>query len=501
MISYKNTANTSLHDGKFRGKKYYSILNYGCQMNESDTEHYAGQLEESGYIPTDNLFLADVIVVNTCCVRESAELRILGKIGELKNVKAHHPGQIICVAGCMAQKDGASLAKKYPQIDLLLGTSYVNSFSQILKEYIAERRKKIYTDLEVKSSEFEGHRVRSSSFSAWIPIMYGCNNFCTYCIVPYVRGRERSRSIENILEEVRNAVAAGYREITLLGQNVDSYGKDFLRNHDEEKLRSVTGAAAASADTGLLTAEPFAALLRAVDRIPGVERVHFMTSHPRDLTEEVIKTVAEGTHLCEHFHVALQSGSSKILKAMNRGYTREHFLELVRMIRRYIPGAAVTTDIIVGFPGETDEDFAETCSLVEEAGFDSAFTFIYSRRSGTPAARMKEQVPDDVKHARLQKLMEVQNIQSLRINRALVGKTVEVMAEGPSEKHPETWSGRTRGNKLVLWQQNAAGKTENSAGEKVSRNGESNLPIRPGQLVRIRIESAQTWLVKGIRVE
>ena len=227
-------------------------------MNESDSEHYAGQLEELGYARTEDLYKADVVLVNTCCIRESAELKILGKIGELKNVKAHHPGQIICVAGCMAQKDGAALAKKYPQIDLLLGTSYVNSFKKILLDYLDERKKGVFTSLEVQSSEFEGQRVRESGFSAWIPIMYGCNNFCTYCIVPYVRGRERSRSIENILEEVRGAVAAGYKEITLLGQNVDSYGKDFLRNHEEEKLLSVSSAVG-EGFTEALRAEPFAA--------------------------------------------------------------------------------------------------------------------------------------------------------------------------------------------------------------------------------------------------
>ena len=483
------TENNHITFNNSKGGQCYAILNYGCQMNESDSEHYAGQLEELGYARTEDLYKADVVLVNTCCIRESAELKILGKIGELKNVKAHHPGQIICVAGCMAQKDGAALAKKYPQIDLLLGTSYVNSFKKILLDYLDERKKGVFTSLEVQSSEFEGQRVRESGFSAWIPIMYGCNNFCTYCIVPYVRGRERSRSIENILEEVRGAVAAGYKEITLLGQNVDSYGKDFLRNHEEEKLLSVSSAVG-EGFTEALRAEPFAALLKAVDQVPGVERVHFMTSHPRDMSEEVIKTVANGTHLCEHFHVALQSGSSRILKAMNRGYTRERFLELVQTIRRYIPQASITTDIIVGFPGETEEDFAETCSLVEEVGFDSAFTFIYSKRSGTPAARMQEQVPDEVKHARLQKLMDVQNRQSLCINQKLVGQTVEVMAEGPTEKHPETWSGRTRENKLVLWQQDVKGTEDGS-----------NLPVCPGQIVQIRIESAQTWLVRGKRIE
>ena len=485
----------------------YAILNYGCQMNESDAEHYAGQLEEMGYARTEELARADVILVNTCCVRESAELKILGKIGELKRIKAQHPGQVICVAGCMAQKDGEALAKKYPQIDLLLGTSYVNSFQKILQDYLDERKKGVFTNLAVQSSEFEGHRVRESGFSAWIPIMYGCNNFCTYCIVPYVRGRERSRSIENILEEVRAAVAAGYTEITLLGQNVDSYGKDFLRNHEEEKLRSVTSAAGGDAD-GTLQTEPFAALLKAVDQTPGVERVHFMTSHPRDMSEEVIRTVAEGVHLCEHFHVALQSGSSRILKAMNRGYTRERYLELVQTIRRYIPQASITTDIIVGFPGETDEDFAETCSLVEEIGFDSAFTFIYSKRSGTPAARMQDQIPDDVKHVRLEKLMEVQNAQSLHINRQLVGKTVEVMAEGPTEKDPGIWNGRTRGNKLVLWHQSAESaasdkkQTDEAACETAAAQTKGcDLPVRPGQLVHVKVESAQTWLVKGSRID
>lgn len=473
--------------------KYYHVINYGCQMNESDAEHYAGQLEELGYGHTGEPLQADVIVVNTCCIRESAELRILGKIGELKHIKEQHPGQVICVAGCMAQKDGEALVRKYPQIDLLLGTSYVNSFKKIMEDYLTARQKGVYTSLEVQSSEFEGQRVRGSGFSAWIPIMYGCNNFCTYCIVPYVRGRERSRSIENILEEIRAAVAKGYTEITLLGQNVDSYGKDFLRKHEEEKLTSLdqasglAGGGSAMEEKAASEREPFAALLQAVDRVPGIQRVHFMSSHPRDMTEEVIKAVARGTHLCEHFHVALQSGSNRILKAMNRGYTRERFMELADLIRKYIPAASITTDVIVGFPGETEEDFADTCDLMEAVGFDSAFTFIYSKRSGTPAANMQGQVPEEVKHARLEKLMKVQNVQSLRINRNLIGKTLEVMAEGPTEKDKMVWSGRTRTNKLVLWPQ---------GGE-----GGSLLPVEPGQLVRIQVDNAQTWLLKGIRVE
>ena len=373
-------------------------------------------------------------------------------------VKANHPGQIVCVAGCMAQKDGEKLIKKHPQIDLLIGTAHVNGFKEILSEYLSEKGERVYNSLEVKESEFEGERIRQSGFSAWIPIMYGCNNFCTYCIVPYVRGRERSRSIENIVDEVRQAVAKGYKEFTLLGQNVNSYGKDFG------------------------VKDQFAKLLRRVNEIPGVERIRYMTSHPRDMHEDVIKAVAECEHICENFHIPFQSGSNKILKAMNRGYTREKYLELVAMIRRYVPEAAITTDIIVGFPGETEADFNDTLNLVKEVGFDAAFTFIYSKRSGTPAAAMEEQVPLEIKKARLNLLMEAQNISSLQRNEALVGKTLEVLAEGPSNNNNKVWSGRTRTNKLVLWP--VEGRD-----------------FELGDKVQVQIETAQTWLLKGKAVE
>ena len=376
----------------------------------------------------------------------------------MKGVKANHPGQIVCVAGCMAQKDGEKLIKKHPQIDLLIGTAHVNGFKEILAEYLSEKGERVYNSLEVKESEFEGERIRQSGFSAWIPIMYGCNNFCTYCIVPYVRGRERSRSIEKIVDEVRQAVAKGYKEFTLLGQNVNSYGKDFG------------------------VKDQFAKLLRRVNEIPGVERIRYMTSHPRDMHEDVIKAVAECEHICENFHIPFQSGSNKILKAMNRGYTREKYLELVAMIRRYVPEAAITTDIIVGFPGETEADFNDTLNLVKEVGFDAAFTFIYSKRSGTPAAAMEEQVPLEIKKARLNLLMEAQNISSLQRNEALVGKTLEVLAEGPSNNNNKVWSGRTRTNKLVLWP--VEGRD-----------------FELGDKVQVQIETAQTWLLKGKAVE
>lgn len=438
-------------------QKTYYIFNYGCQMNASDTEHYAGQLEELGYMPAEDFHTADVIIVNTCCVRESAEKKIAGKIGELKNVKTKNPEVVICVAGCMAQKDGEKLLKKHPQVDLLLGTAYVNDFKNILTDYLADRKGALYTDLTIHQSEFEGKMVRQSPFSAWIPIMYGCNNFCTYCIVPYVRGRERSRAIENIVAEIEQAVKEGYKEFTLLGQNVNSYGKDF-----GEK-------------------DAFAKLLRRVNEIEGVERVRYMTSHPRDMNEEVIKAVAECEHVCENFHVPFQSGSDEILRKMNRGYTREKYLELIKMIRSYVPDAAITTDIIVGFPGETEQDFEDTLALVQEVGFDAAFTFIYSKRSGTPAAKMEGQVPLDVKKDRLNRLMEVQNLSSLHRNEEMLGKIVEVLAEGPS-RNPAVWTGRTRTNKIVLWP--VEGKV-----------------YQPGDKVMVKVDTAQTWLVKGKAVQ
>lgn len=438
-------------------QKTYYIFNYGCQMNASDTEHYAGQLEELGYMPAEDFHAADVIIVNTCCVRESAEKKIAGKIGELKNVKTKNPEVVICVAGCMAQKDGEKLLKKHPQIDLLLGTAYVNDFKNILTDYLADRKGALYTDLTIHQSEFEGKMVRQSPFSAWIPIMYGCNNFCTYCIVPYVRGRERSRAIENIVAEIEQAVKEGYKEFTLLGQNVNSYGKDF-----GEK-------------------DAFAKLLRRVNEIEGVERVRYMTSHPRDMNKEVIKAVAECEHVCENFHVPFQAGSDEILRKMNRGYTREKYLELIKMIRSYVPDAAITTDIIVGFPGETEQDFEDTLALVQEVGFDAAFTFIYSKRSGTPAAKMEGQVPLDVKKDRLNRLMEVQNLSSLHRNEEMLGKIVEVLAEGPS-RNPAVWTGRTRTNKIVLWP--VEGKV-----------------YQPGDKVMVKVDTAQTWLVKGKAVQ
>ena len=436
-------------------KKTYAIINYGCQMNESDSEHYAGQLLDLGYEASADYEHADVVVINTCCVRENAEKKILGKIGEMKRLKRENPDMVLCVAGCMAQEWGKDLQKKYPQVDLVLGTAHVNNFSSILQNHLAGhgRAESVYDDLTIMPQEFEGSFVRKSSFAAWGPIMYGCNNFCTYCIVPYVRGRERSRSAEAICHEIEKAVALGYKEFTLLGQNVNSYGKD----RGEE--------------------EGFSKLLELVDAIPGVERIRYMTSHPRDMSEAVVRTIAESQHICKNFHIPVQSGSSRIMKAMNRGYDRERYLKLVETIRRCVPDAVITTDLIVGFPGETEKDFEETLALLRTDEYDDAFTFIYSPRKGTPAAGFGAQVPDAVKHERLDRLMALQNEICLKRNKRLVGRTLAVMVEGPSKRNPAMLSGRTDGNDLVLW-------------PKIRDHA-------TGDLVNVKMERAQTWLIRG----
>lgn len=436
-------------------KKTYAIINYGCQMNESDSEHYAGQLLDLGYEASADYEHADVVVINTCCVRENAEKKILGKIGEMKRLKRENPDMVLCVAGCMAQEWGKDLQKKYPQVDLVLGTAHVNNFSSILQNHLAGHgcAESVYDDLAIMPQEFEGSFVRKSNFAAWVPIMYGCNNFCTYCIVPYVRGRERSRSAEAICHEIEKAVALGYKEFTLLGQNVNSYGKD----RGEE--------------------EGFSKLLELVDAIPGIERIRYMTSHPRDMSEAVVRTIAESQHICKNFHIPVQSGSSRIMKAMNRGYDRERYLKLVETIRRCVPDAVITTDLIVGFPGETEKDFEETLDLLRTVEYDDAFTFIYSPRKGTPAAGFEAQVPDAVKHERLDRLMALQNEICLKRNKRLVGRTLAVMVEGPSKSNPAMLSGRTDGNDLVLW-------------PKIRDHA-------PGDLVNVKMERAQTWLIRG----
>lgn len=439
-------------DGKVH--RFAELIVYGCQMNQSDAERMMGQLRTIGYERTESMEEADLILINTCCVRETAEDRVYGKIGEIKRLKRENPELIFGITGCMAQKEGDALIKRAPHIDFVLGTNKVHELTHVVQEIQAEHGHVVDVQLGETELPDDVTVARAGSLSAWVPIMYGCNNFCTYCIVPYVRGRERSRLPEDIVHEVEEAVKNGYEEVTLLGQNVNSYGKD-------HKLAD------------------FADLLKMVDKVPGIRRVRFMTSHPKDLSDKVIAAIRDGEHLCEHIHLPVQYGSNRILKAMNRVYTVESYRDLVRRIRAAIPDVSLTTDLIVGFPGETDEDFQQMLDFLREIRYDSAYTFIYSKRSGTPAATMENQVDESVKKERLNALMAVQNEISLAINEKLLGKTLEIMVEGPSKNEPSVWMGRTRTNKIVLFAH---------AGEK------------PGDFIDVRITHPQTWVLKGERV-
>ena len=440
-------------DGKVH--RFAEIIVYGCQMNISDAERMEGQLRTIGYERTDAMDEADLILLNTCCVRETAEDKVYGKIGEIKHLKSQNPELILGITGCMAQKESDKLIKRAPHIDFVLGTNKVHELTQVVQEIQRERGHIVDTQLGETELPDDVPVMRGGALSAWVPIMYGCNNFCTYCIVPYVRGRERSRLPEDVVKEVEQAVAQGYKEVTLLGQNVNSYGKD----HQQ-------------AD--------FADLLKMVDAVPGIRRVRFMTSHPKDLSDKVIAAIRDGEHLCEHIHLPVQYGSNRILKAMNRVYTIESYRNLVRRIHEALPEAALTTDLIVGFPGETDDDFQELLAFLKEIRYDSAYTFIYSKRSGTPAATMENQVDELVKKERLNQLMAVQNTISLEINQVLQGKVLEVMVEGPSKHDAAVWNGRTRTNKIVLFP-----------------HGEE----QAGDFIQVKITQPQTWVLKGERVD
>ena len=434
-------------------KKRAFIGVYGCQMNFSDAERMEGQLATLGYERTEDMARADLILLNTCCVRETAEDKVYGKIGEIKHIKRANPALIFGITGCMAQKEGEALIRRAPHIDFVLGTNKVHELKATVRRLESARRGPVVDVLLGDAPLPENVPIeRTGRLSAWVPIMYGCNNFCTYCIVPYVRGREHSRRPEDVVREVEEAAAQGFKEITLLGQNVNSYGKD-------HKLAS------------------FAELLLMVDAVKGVERVRYMTSHPKDLSDAVIDAVRQGRHICPHFHLPVQHGSDRILRAMNRVYRKEAYRSLVERIRAAVPDASLTTDLIVGFPGETEEDFGELLDFLREIRYDAAYTFLYSKRSGTPAATMEAQVEDSVKKERLHRLMEVQNEISLEKNAALKGTVQEVLVEGPSRTDEDVWTGRTGTNKIVLWRKKGQ-ETE-------------------GDIVRVRITQPQTWVLKG----
>lgn len=409
------------------GKKVVT-LTFGCQMSERDAETLAEISIREGYSRILDISKADLIIVNTCCVRESAENKIVGKIGELKKLKDKNPLLKIAVSGCMVQQAGAldKLKKRAPHIDIWLGTHNHQDFPRLLQEAHANNK---VAEVLAKPAEImdDISLAEKGKLRANVNIIHGCNNFCTYCIVPHVRGREHSRKPEIILSEIRQLVNSGCREISLLGQNVNSYGQEFA------------------------PAFHFSDLLREIDHIDGLWRVRFITSHPKDLSDQLIQTVAQGKILCEHFHLPIQSGSDKILGWMNRKYTVDFYKNRVETIRRHLPHASITSDIIVGFPGETEDDFQQTLDLIETMNYSNVFTFIFSKRSGTPAATMPDQVPLDVKKRRLQKLMKLQNEKSLAWRQQMVGKTVEVLVEGPSKTNPDRLTGRTRGNELVVF--------------------------------------------------
>lgn len=435
-------------------QKHYFIETWGCQMNEEDSEKLSGMLHGMGYIKTDIREDADIIVFNTCCVRENAELKVYGNLGALKNLKKSKPDLIIAVCGCMMQQKGIAenIKKRYPFVSLIFGTHNIHRFPELINN--AMQSENTVMDIEEYNGEIvEGIPIaRESNIKALVTIMYGCNNFCTYCIVPYVRGRERSRKPQDILDEVKKLAEDGYKEITLLGQNVNSYGRGL-----DEDIN-------------------FARLLYMLNEVEGIERIRFMTSHPKDLSDEVIQAVKDCNRVCKHIHLPLQSGSTRLLRKMNRNYTKEKYLDVIDKIKSQIPGIAITTDIIVGFPGETEEDFEETMDVVRRVEFDSAFTFLFSPRQGTPAAKMEDQIDESTKHDRFNRLVDLLNKIGFEKNMKYVGSTVDVLVEGPSKNDESKLMGRTDTGKLV--------------------NFTYNRDVT-GQIAKVRITEAQTWSLGG----
>ena len=416
-------------------RKVY-IRTYGCQMNEYDSEIMAGLLNNSGYHLTDNSEEAKVIILNTCYVREKVKHKIYSKLGELRKLKEEKPDLILGLSGCLVQREPEEVLQRAPYLDFILGTSNFYQLPEVLKEIsgndnqenqVGKRYTRIVRVEENGVIPEDLPKLRKRRFSAFVSIMRGCNNFCSFCNVPYVRGREVSRSSREILREIKELAQKRYKEVTLLGQNVNSYGKNGKENID------------------------FADLLSLVNRIEGIRRIRFTTSHPKDLSDKLIDQMARLDKVCEHLHLPVQSGSNKILSRMKRGYTRKHYQDLVDKLRQAIPETTLTTDIIVGFPGEEEEDFRDTLELVETVGFDGAFTFCYSPLRGTEAAQLEERIPAEISGERLRRLIELQQAILLKKNKSLVGRKFEVMVEGISKKNPDEVEGRTRGNKIIIF--------------------------------------------------
>jgi len=434
----------------------FEVRTLGCQMNKHDSERIAGMLLARGMTAAPEGEIADVVVFNTCCVRENADERLYGQVSSLSAIRRER-GTVIAVGGCIGQRDGETLLRTLPQVDVVFGTHNLARLPAML-DAAAESPAPVVEVEDPSDGDFTSElpSQREHPWHAWVPIAVGCNNFCTYCIVPYVRGRERSRAFEDVVDEVRRLAADGVVEVTLLGQNVNSYGRD------------------------LYGSPRFAELLRAV-AAAGVERVRFTTSHPKDLSDETIRAMADTPQVCRHLHLPVQSGSDRVLKAMNRHYTQESYLALVERLYDAMPDLALTTDVIVGFPGETEADFEQTMRTIEAARYDAAFTFIYSPREGTPAAAMTDQVPRDETQPRFDRLVSAIQASALAKNMPLIGTVQRVLLEGPSKRDERVLTGRTGGNKVV----------------HVPLPEGAAAAILAGTLVDVRIDDAQTWFCMG----
>ena len=438
-------------------ERHYFVRTFGCQQNEADSEQIAGMCEHMGYLPANSPDDADLIVVNTCAVREHAELRALSVTGQYKKLKARKPELVICICGCMVTQDSriTDIKRSYPYVDLLFGTGMLHRFPELLYEELTTRKRRFAVD-DTEGCIAEGlPKKRESRSKAWVSVMYGCNNFCTYCVVPYVRGRERSRNPSDILDEVRGLVADGCREITLLGQNVNSYGRDLGDGYD------------------------FADLVSEIDQIDGDFIIRFMTSHPKDANRKLIDVMASSKKCARQFHLPLQSGSERVLRAMNRRYTPDEYLRLIEYMREKLPNIAISSDIIVGFPGESDDEFNETLELLSKIRFDMIFSFIYSPRVGTPAAKSNDQIPEKIKSERMNRLLELQNQISYEKNLCEVGKVERVLLEGESRGDSNMLTGRADSNKLV----------------HIPRDAESERQI--GEFVKVKITRAEPFALIG----
>lgn len=431
------------------GKKS-CLFTLGCQQNESDSEKLSGMLSLMGYTATENVEEADLILFNTCAVRENAEKKLFGRIGALKPLKEAKPELLIGVCGCMPQEAGMEerFKRQYKFVDMVFGTHSLYRFPEILKKAVSDREQ-IRDIVNIDGEVTEGIPVlRSSKVKSYLSVMYGCNNFCSYCIVPYVRGRERSRAWQDVLDEAKAIADSGCKEIMLLGQNVNSYSGGI----------------------------DFAELMYRVSTVGGIERIRFMSSHPKDLSDDLIDVMAERANICNQLHLPVQSGSDRILKLMNRHYDMERYLSIVDKVKSKIPDITLTTDIIVGFPGETDDDFEKTVELLKKVEYDSIFSFIYSKRTGTPAEKMADVMTEEHKHENFERMLALQNDISLKRNRALIGSVQSVLVEGESKTDPSKQSGRSEGGKLVHFDE--------------KRNLE-------GEIVKVKIESVNTWTLSG----